>query len=209
METPMAKVLIATARTNHPNQDELMKRFHEAHKKFSSSYDCTVYTDKNAKGFAFAMNHCIAAAIKGDYDYLCLIGNDGIPTRGGWVEELIQAQKETEAWIVCPTANNPDPKVYKQLELETRGAYTNYKMYPAICWFIPRETLLEIGFFDERFQGGCYEDNDYCHRILLAGGTIVRTDRVWIDHLLSQTVGQMNVPLLMAANHQKFMEKWK
>mgnify|MGYP001793344699 CR=1 FL=1 len=37
------------------------------------------------------------------------------------------------------------------------------------CLLFRRELLDKIGFLDERFGIGCFEDDDYCRRALLAG----------------------------------------
>lgn len=211
----MIRVLIITGYTNHSNQQDLLTEWREKIVETVDwdsdvvHVDYTAYFDEKAQGFAFAMNHGLARAIAHDYDYCILLGNDGTPTEKGWVEELIIAHKQTGAYIICPTADNPHHSVYEHKKVETKGPYTQYHMYPAICWLLPRKTILEVGFLDERFKGGCYEDDDYCIRVAKAGGTVVRTDNVTIRHKLSQTVGQMNIQELMRVNRERFKEKWE
>ena len=211
----MKKVLIITGYTNHSNQQDLMATWRSALADTVSKVsddlvvDATAYFDKDATGFSFSMNHGLAKAIAGDYDYCILLGNDGVPLRDDWVEKLIKAHEDTDAWIVCPTADNPPHSVYNHKKIVQKGPYTQYHMYPAICWLLPRKTILEIGFFDERFKGGCYEDDDYCLRVEKAGGTIVRTDNVMLHHKLSQTIGNMNVHELMSRNSAVYAAKWE
>lgn len=207
----MTKVLIGTAHTSHDNQTALMGRYYEAHLKFSveKGYNYNCFYDKAAKGFSFAMNHNIANAIAGDYDYLLLLGNDGIPMNRSWLNTLIQTQKKTGAGIVSPVPNNPSLSVYDHLKKSDHGDYAVYSMFPAICWLIPREVIVKVGFFDERFKGGCYEDTDYCVRVKAAGYKIVVDKTVMIDHLLSQTIKHMNPSQLMQDNYKLYKEKYK
>lgn len=157
------------------------------------------------KSFSNSMNAGLKAA-KGDY--LCVIGNDGFPTSENWLEELINALESTNATIVVPTPTKPDVSSYNRLQIGSIGIYPEYKMFPAICYVMRRNILEEIGLFDERFEPGCYEDDDYCMRVKQKGGRIIRHPNIYIRHLLSQTVGHFDANAMMRKNYKKFIEKW-
>lgn len=61
--------------------------------------------------------------------------------------------------------------------------------------------------FDEQFEVGCYEDDDYCKRVTNAGGHIVVDTRVKLKHLLSQTFGLFDQSKYMVENGKRFKEK--
>lgn len=157
------------------------------------------------KSFSNSMNAGLREA-KGDY--ICIIGNDGFPTSQNWLETLINALESTNATIVVPTPTKPEISAYNRLQIGHLNSYPEYKMFPAICYLMRRQTLTEIGYFDERFEPGCYEDDDYCLRVKQAGGRIIRHPKVFVRHLLSQTVKHFDSNEIMRKNYHRFKEKW-
>jgi O-antigen biosynthesis protein len=157
------------------------------------------------KSFSNSMN---AGMLQATGDYVIVIGNDVFPQTRDWLHKLAELQEKTEAWIVAPSTDNPPMSVYKQYILREYPTYSTYHMFPAICWMIPRPTIQEIGYFDERFERGTYEDNDYVVRVLAAGGEIVVSKEVTVHHLLSQTMQLLDVHDAMAKNLIRFKEKW-
>lgn len=160
--------------------------------------------EKN-ESFSNSMNAGIKAA-KGDF--VVVIGNDGFPTNKNWLDELIKTQQVTGASIVVPTPTKPNVSAYDRLLVGSVEGFPEYKMFPAICYLLPRSTIESVGYFDERFLGGCYEDDDYCLRVRNSGGVIVRHPAVFVRHLLSQTVKLLDGNKLMRENYKRFKEKW-
>lgn len=161
------------------------------------------------KSFSDSMNRGIERALELLPEYVCVIGNDGFP-REGWLDLLIETQETTKAMIVCPEHDRPPRSTYGSRLILEDGHLAYYSMFPAVCWLLPVSTLQRIGLFDERFVGGCYEDDDYCRRVLEVGGKIVVDTRVPLRHLLSQTFGRLPNPAgIMRANEQRFREKWQ
>jgi len=162
------------------------------------------------KSFSNSMNTGLRWAKKlGGYDHYIVIGNDGFPQTDGWVDTLIDCQMRWGASIVAPEPDNPHISVYDRHKIKKWDETTiEYRMFPAICWLIPAETLDIVGFFDESFGIGCYEDDDYVRRVKLYEGIVVVDHRVKLQHLLSQTFGQFDTNKVMQENHQKFINKW-
>lgn len=226
------RVAIVTAMTDHPGQGELTTRFVKEHLECAGKDDTIVIAGTDSAlapirqfpntyfprvqlahmneniSFSQAMNKAIMRAVRHNPEYILLVGNDGFPTEKGWIDKLIAAQKETGAAIVCPTPSRPNISVYEGTKIGEIKGYPQYRMFPAICWLMPVETVRKTGLFDERFIGGCYEDNDYVHRVQLWGGTMIVHPEVMLEHLLSQTIGNYDVSALMDVNRARFFAKW-
>ncbi len=157
--------------------------------------------------FSNSMNAGINAA-RGEY--IVVIGNDVFPQDPSWLVTLLGVQRETGAWIAAPNNNNPGYQVYAdRFLIEDYKSFAFLRMYPAICWLLPRSTIDKIGLFDERFIPGCYEDNDYVERVHRAGGRLVVAKDVMVGHELSQTLKLLDQHEAMRVNYNRYVEKWR
>ena len=82
--------------------------------------------------------------------------------------------------------------------------------YSFCAFFMPRSTLDAIGFFDEKFLIGGYEDNDYCYRIRKAGLKHGVIGSSFIHHFGSITLGEFKKTgdKHVSGNRNYFIEKW-
>ncbi len=87
------------------------------------------------------------------------------------------------------------------------------KENPSVIWFISfavlfhKRVLRELGFWDERYNPGNWEDTDYSV-LLRQNGYDIRVARsVYIHHVGSQTFSN-DLQDLLIANQAKFVEKW-
>jgi O-antigen biosynthesis protein len=139
-------------------------------------------------------------------EFICIINNDAFPETNDWLQELIKLTEKHNAWMVAPTN---DKTVLGNCHLT--GDYDEYyttPFFPAVCWVMTRNCLDTVGLFDEQFEIGEYEDNDYCERLKRAGGTLLISKKVQIRHLESQTIRLFNVTEISHENHTKFTRKW-
>ena len=143
------------------------------------------------------------------FDYYCIIGNDGFPQQKDWLKKLVEGQKEKGCAIMCPNHDKPGLHMLKHHVINQDDTYVQVRMFPAICWLITSDVFFNIGYFDETFIPGCYEDDDYARRVRNDGGTIYVRKDVMITHRLSQTLGKMGAGEAMSKNLQRYREKWK
>jgi glycosyltransferase involved in cell wall biosynthesis len=160
------------------------------------------------KSFSNSMNTGLKEAMKEDFDYYLVIGNDGFPQTENWLSLLIETSEKAGFGIISPEADNPPLEAYNHRFLMQHKHLRFYSMYPAICWLLPRAVVRRVGLFDENFEVGCYEDDDYARRVILSGGKIIVDTRVKLQHLLSQTMKLFDVNEVMAKNEKIFREKW-
>jgi GT2 family glycosyltransferase len=145
-----------------------------------------------------------AVLSKAKGDFVVLMGNDVFPD-DGWTN-IIELAKKTGAWITCPI--NTQTNINSYNKINENDEYFETDMFPAVCWVLSRECIDKIGAFDEQFAIGCYEDNDYCKRVLMAGGKIVVSKNIMVKHLVSQTLSQFDIQKVMQSNYQKYVSKW-
>ncbi|SFK71846.1 Glycosyltransferase, GT2 family [Paenibacillus sp. 1_12] len=78
------------------------------------------------------------------------------------------------------------------------------------CFLIKRELVEHIGFFDEQFSFGHFED-DYCYRAQLSGYRLLIAGDSLVYHLGSTDFnkeGDKELQSLINQNHNKFVQKW-
>lgn len=75
-------------------------------------------------------------------------------------------------------------------------------------WMLRKEAIDGIGWFDETFEPGNWEDYDYSLRLRQAGWKNVIADSVYLHHRGSQTFGGMGLQDLVKQNESKFLLKW-
>lgn len=181
-----------------------------------------ILNDENL-GFAAANNQGLKAAIG---DYLVMLNNDTCVT-SGWVKTLFShCQRDNSIGLIGPVTNNigNEAKIdiqYKSMsDMHTEASsYTLChvgQLYPLntaafFCVMISRDTFDLVGYLDEDFGRGFFEDDDYCRRIEKNGLRIVCAEDVFIHHNLSASFNKLNDKVrqeLFEKNKKIYEKKW-
>jgi GT2 family glycosyltransferase len=175
------------------------------------------------RGFAAANNQGLAIA-RGDV--LVALNNDVIVT-DGWLERLVAVLEEhPNAGIVGPTTNRASgPQVVpvgyttlSEMEAHARevsrghaGESVEARRLVAFCWAMRRSLVDRIGGFDERFETGNCEDDDFCLRAAQAGYRMRIARDCFVHHEGSATFRAENVDYaaLLTKNFERFKTKWE
>lgn len=86
---------------------------------------------------------------------------------------------------------------------------------PFVCGYFKREMLDAVGPMDEEFTGYGFDDNDFCHRMAIAGYRTHPVESVKIEHAAATTFyrrereGAYSVQFSCEANRERFEKKWK
>lgn len=156
-------------------------------------------------GYPAAVNRGIERA-RGDL--LLLLNNDAWPTQPGYDEQLANVLRYGFA-IAAPVTNfvNNLQQMARGLhELSWNVSEASRLMFVAVMM---RTSLVEeIGYLDEAYGLGNYEDEDYCFRVRQAGGKLAIHHGVFFYHLGHQTLQDYGQMELLRRNRQIFLDKW-
>jgi hypothetical protein len=177
-----------------------------------------ILTYKNDIGWLKASNELMRAV---STDVILL--NDDVLAKSDLVFELQQmAYSKPEIGIVGGKALNFEGThvinygIYVAVDGNTAHRYygkkreevNNPEAQQAIegsCMYIKREVLDKIGYFDEAYGMGYREEVDLAFRARMAGYKVVSTPKAEYVHLVSQTMGRLNIH---NDTHEIFMSKW-
>ncbi|WP_410511872.1 bifunctional glycosyltransferase family 2 protein/class I SAM-dependent methyltransferase [Paenibacillus sp. BR2-3] len=185
--------------------------------------DLHVLYNKENLGFPKGCNQGMAAATG---DYMLLLNNDTIVTVN-WLDQLLNCLRSDERiGAVGPVTNaaayyTAIPVPYRTLEELDLFAGEYNKADPAkweerikligYCLLMKREVFEKVGWLDERFSPGNYEDEDYCLRIRFAGYKLMLCKDTFIQHFGSASFNEnpSSFSSVLQENESKFAEKWK
>ena len=190
-----------------------------------------IYNDEN-RGFPGGCNQGLTAATGRD---LLLLNSDTVVTKD-WLKNLRLAlySNARVGAVSCVTnycSNSQQIEVpYERLEDMQAFAARHNASNPALwrkratlvgfCYLFKREVFDKVGFLDERFSPGNFEDDDYSLRILQAGYDLLICQDTFIHHfghgsfLKGGTEQEMLEKLkraeaLVERNQALFQEKWR
>ena len=175
------------------------------------------------RGFAAANNQGLSVA---SGQYLTLLNNDTYVT-GGWIQTLVNHLKRNgEIGIIGPVTNNIGNEAKIEIEYsdmeemaERSSVYIRFHLgdlkeirtLAFFCVMIPRATFERVGFLDEVFGRGFFEDDDYCRRVEQEGLKIVLAEDVFVHHYLSASfdkIVQSERKELFLKNKAIYEKKW-
>jgi GT2 family glycosyltransferase len=186
---------------------------------FHIEADQIISNEKNL-GFPIAVNQGIRAS---HGDIVVILNNDTLVTPH-WLNHLAEHLKYAD--IVGPVTNyisgpqkipfhrfNTDFSLEKFAnDLYKKNKLESFPFHRLVffCVAIKREVFDKIGFLDEQFSPGNFEDDDFCLRAIQAGFELVIATDVFIYHVGSQTHNFLNLDYakLLETNKAKFFAKW-
>jgi GT2 family glycosyltransferase/tetratricopeptide (TPR) repeat protein len=183
----------------------------------------SIFNPKN-RGFPAAVNQGIRSATG---KHIVLLNNDCAVTTG-WLRRLLHAlYRDPRIGLVGPCSNcvsgrQQVPVAYDQESLAGLDGFArdfgrgndqgleDTDRLIGFCLLFRRELVDKIGFLDERFGIGCFEDDDYSLRVLLAGYRAVIARDSFVHHYGGRTFHGSGVDYVgvLRRNHQLFVEKW-
>jgi GT2 family glycosyltransferase len=113
--------------------------------------------------------------------FVCLLNND-VEVTQGWLEKMIAfAESRPDAGLVnCLQNDNPgrdapeDLEAFARTQVDRPDAWEELDHCSGNCLLIKREVIERIGYFDEQFGLGHWEDNDYSRRAQQSGYRCLR-----------------------------------
>lgn len=174
-------------------------------------------------GFAAGNNQALALA-RGEF--ILFLNNDTVVSPG-WLSGMLQVLHEhPHTGIVGPVSNNVSgPQRLAEVPYQNMDEFetfaTNWAaqhhgesiVFPRLVGFclLARRTVIDrIGGWDERYDIGNYEDDDFCMRVAVAGFDARIAKSVFIHHMGGQTFKALEIDYRaqIEKNWQLFTAKW-
>jgi GT2 family glycosyltransferase len=184
----------------------------------SGDYSCITYIryEKNI-GFPASCNHGIDFAQEND-DILFL-NNDVEIFDNEWLVKLNTVLYEnSETGLVYPLIRTRGILYFGGFIENRKEMLLNYDMESDrqkdpvwaqfCCVLLKRSVLEEIGYLDEQFSPGYFEDVDWCLRMKKAGYRMKLVDSFFVEHYQSVTAKSMKLDHYRYKNREKFYFKW-
>ena len=149
-------------------------------------------------GFAPAVNQGLKLA-RGEW---LVVMNDDVEVMWGW-QEIMQAAWGPRTGAVSSHLHDADPghKVGREYYSVPMG-----HMFGAL-WITRREIIESVGYLDEGYKHGMFEDKDFWMRLLQAGYVLGKAG--WCKHVGNATWGKLpNQKEIYLRNKERFETKW-
>jgi len=165
------------------------------------------------QGFLAAAN---AGLKKSRNKAVCLLSNDTVVTRG-WLDRMCGLlEKEQRIGIVNPMSTTfglypaigQTPDDVADTIAVKQGRYTESASCVGFCMLIKREVINAIGFLDEVYADGYFEDTDFCRKAIAAGFICAIAQDAYVWHREHSTFQTGEREKLFAVNRNIFEKRW-
>ena len=191
--------------------------------RMTSEARLIVIENRDNLGFARAANQGIRRA---SAEYVVLLNDDTLPAPG-WLSRLIaHLERDPMLGLVCPVTNHignaaqvptqyRDSAELERLAVERAFAHAGQLLgldtVALFCAAMRRPLLTEIGWLDERFEVGMFEDDDLSRTLRSRGlGLGVALD-AFVHHVGQASFGRLTPSEYLEiweANRRRFEAKW-
>jgi GT2 family glycosyltransferase len=174
-------------------------------------------------GFAGAVNYGMMMA-KGTT--LMVLNNDTIVAKN-WLENMLQClHANSDAGLIGPVTNyisgeqqidvpygtiDEMKEFARAFNRSDAGKWRTTSRLPGFCWLMRRELWERIGYLDEGFLIGNFEDDDYNIRVRLLGGKLLIAGDTFVHHVGSVSVKSLSSSSLQEINKHNehyLKQKW-
>jgi GT2 family glycosyltransferase len=146
-----------------------------------------------------------------------IILNNDVIVPSGWIEGLLEAAERWKLDIVSPGFRegeyNYDIQDYSREYISTMNTVIRPGQAHGICFMVHRRVFEQIGFFDENFRIGQYEDTDFFLRARQAGLRLGIVGSSFLHHFGSVTQNAMvkaqKTKPYALENKAYFIRKWR
>ena len=175
------------------------------------------------RGFAAAVNQGLREA---QGSVLVLLNNDTVVSPG-WLARLIAHADSPQVGAVSPVTNRIGTEAEVDVSYRTYGELCvlaerrarehdgvtyDVEMLAMFCLAIRRDVLDQVGFLDEGYGMGLFEDDDFSYRLRQLGFRLVLAEDAFVHHVGEASFGNLvqtgEYSRLFETNRVRFEEKW-
>jgi len=181
--------------------------------EFARKYPDRVYVLRNEQneGFIKAVNMGMRRT---EAHYVCIMNNDTIPGEK-WLSGLVEfAEAKNDVGLLNPLCSGHEAQglsvnEYARRIAGNRKTFMEMNQCQGFCMLIKREVIDIIGYLDERFGIGGFDDTDYSMRAYHAGYKSVCVHSAYVyhkEHTSFDTLGRRKD--IQASSEKEYFKKW-
>ena len=160
-------------------------------------------------GYVKAVNQGLRIS---DATYVCVYNNDTVPAPG-WLERMVDfAEAHEDVGLINPLCDGHGDtpiEAYAQSLTKNKGTYMEMNQCQGFCMLIKRELIDKIGYLDEAFGIGGYDDTDYSMRAHTAGYRCVAIYDSYVYHRQHASFNKAgNREEWVQRNRKIYYDKW-
>lgn len=193
--------------------DEQTRRFLEAFCAGHAGVNMEIVRLPVNVGYLRAANEGLRRSTR---DAACLLSNDTVVTKG-WLERMCSLMDRQPAigivnpmsttFGLYPARGETAEDCAAQIS-HLRGQYTEAASRVGFCMVIRKQVIESIGYLDEVYADGYFEDTDFCRRAAAAGYTCAIARDAYVWHAEHSTFGSTERKKLFARNRAIFERRW-
>lgn len=180
--------------------------------KEDADIEYTLVRNEENLGWIKAVNQGLKMS---EAPYACIMNNDTQVT-DGWLGKMVRiAEKEPDIGLVNPSWEKPrraSVQSYAKFLEKYNGQYIEIDWCRGFCILIKQEAIKKVGFLDEIYGLGYYDDWDYSARAIKAGFRCVRAKDTFVYHhrnvSVSKRLKEGSWKQLLEKNKQIFYKRW-
>lgn len=182
-----------------------------------------ILNDRNS-GFAGGNNKAIKEATG---EYIMLLNNDTLVTRG-WLTNAVKHLVNDEKCGMCGAVTNSignqakirvnyknkkelDNFAYLYTSLHNNEIYTDVDRLAMFCTIVRKDIMDRFGMFDENYEIGMFEDDDYAKVVEKAGYSFYVAEDVFVHHVNNASFKKLDskeYKEIFDKNKKYFEKKW-
>lgn len=180
--------------------------------KQTQKTEINLIRNKENLGFVRAVNQGLEVSRA---PYVCILNNDTLPGTG-WLTELVEfAEKHPDAGLLNPLCNghiqrNLSVNEYaKMVSSSNKDKFMEMNQCQGFSMLIKRDLIDKIGYLDERFGIGGFDDTDYSMRAHRAGYRSVCVYSSYVYHREHASFDKMGQRKKIQSDSEKaYFRKW-
>jgi len=191
------------------SKDKTKKYLNEIKKSYEE--EIFLIENKDNLGFVKAVNQGLRVS---KAPYVCILNNDTLPSKG-WLSELINfAEKHPDIGLLNPLCSGHKEESlsineYADKLLLNKDAHMEMNQCQGFCMLVKRELIDKIGYMDERFGIGGFDDTDYSMRAHRAGYRCVSVYSSYVYHSEHKSFDALgDRKSLQEKSEREYFKKW-